>query len=330
MHTHTGPKKVVFKEDGDGEEPNAPKTNGETATTQQPGHQKKAKPKKERKDYKAIAHQLKPQREKLPIFSAREALISEIRRNQTVVIVGETGSGKTTQIPQYLLESGFSKYGKTMIAVTQPRRVAATSIARRVSEEVGTPLGGRVGYTIRFEDCTSERTQLKYCTDGLLLREILSDRLLKKYSVVILDEAHERTLRTDILLGMLKDIQRERKRVAEVNREAMRRHYEQRKEVEVGEEDEGEQQWTDHRSRGSHVTFGDVEEEKEEKEKEKKEEKQPEKKHQQLGEMEPVMDEVHGDISGIGELKVIVMSATLDAERFSEYFDQAPILYVAG
>ncbi|KAJ1932347.1 putative pre-mRNA-splicing factor ATP-dependent RNA helicase DEAH6, partial [Linderina pennispora] len=206
MHTHTGPKKVLFK-DGDSEEPAVHKPASTPAT--QNGQHKKSKHKKERKDYKAIAQQLKPQREKLPIYSAREALVREIRRNQTVVIVGETGSGKTTQIPQYLLESGFSKFGKTMIAVTQPRRVAATSIARRVAEEVGTPLGARVGYTIRFEDCTSERTQLKYCTDGLLLREILSDPLLKKYSVVILDEAHERTLRTDILLGMLKDIQRE-------------------------------------------------------------------------------------------------------------------------
>ncbi|ORX67218.1 putative ATP-dependent RNA helicase DHX33 [Linderina pennispora] len=256
----------------------------------QNGQHKKSKHKKERKDYKAIAQQLKPQREKLPIYSAREALVQG----------DPTGSGKTTQIPQYLLESGFSKFGKTMIAVTQPRRVAATSIARRVAEEVGTPLGARVGYTIRFEDCTSERTQLKYCTDGLLLREILSDPLLKKYSVVILDEAHERTLRTDILLGMLKDIQRERARIAELNRED---HY-----------DQAEEQWTDHRSRGSHITFG-----------EEKEEQMAEAK-----DLEPVIDEVHGDVSGIGDLKVIVMSATLDAERFSEYFDSAPILYVAG
>ncbi|KAJ2809311.1 Salivary acidic proline-rich phosphoprotein 1/2 [Coemansia guatemalensis] len=206
-------------------------------------------------DYRAQALALRPQRERLPIYSARAAIVREIRKHPTVVIVGETGSGKTTQIPQYLLEAGFSQYGHTAIAVTQPRRVAATSIAKRVAEEVGTQLGARVGYTIRFEDCSSDKTQIKFCTDGLLLREILADPLLTKYSVVILDEAHERTLRTDILLGMLKDIQR---------------------------------------TRAAQSANGSAKE------------------------------------GSAGALKIVVMSATLDAERFSEYFDNAPVLYVAG
>ncbi|KAJ2497348.1 putative pre-mRNA-splicing factor ATP-dependent RNA helicase mog-4, partial [Coemansia sp. RSA 2049] len=124
------------------------------------------KKQKVKRDFKAIAQGLKEQRQKLPIYGARDAIIEKVKTHNSLVIVGETGSGKTTQIPQYLLESGFSRYGQTAIAVTQPRRVAATSIAKRVAEEVGTPLGARVGYTIRFEDCSSEKTQLKFCTDG--------------------------------------------------------------------------------------------------------------------------------------------------------------------
>ncbi|KAJ2887958.1 ATP-dependent RNA helicase, partial [Coemansia aciculifera] len=120
-------------------------------------------------DYRARARALRPQRQGLPIYTARGAILKHIRDHSTVIIVGETGSGKTTQIPQYLLESGELT---AAIAMTQPRRVAATSIAKRVAEEVGTPLGGRVGYTIRFEDCSSDNTLLRFCTDGLLLREI--------------------------------------------------------------------------------------------------------------------------------------------------------------
>ncbi|KAJ1725780.1 ATP-dependent RNA helicase [Coemansia erecta] len=256
-----------------------------------------------RPDYRAQALRLRPQRQALPIYSARSAIIKSITENATVVIVGETGSGKTTQIPQYLLESGITAGGKTAIAVTQPRRVAATSIAKRVAEEVGTPLGGRVGYTIRFEDCSSDATQLRFCTDGLLLREILADPLLRRYSVVVLDEAHERTLRTDILLGMLKDIQRERTRVAQLNRDAEQTSAESMEYA------------PDHRSRGTHVKFGEPEED---------------EKNEGDGTAAPVMDEVHGDVSGLDDLHIVVMSATLDAERFSEYFDKAPILYVAG
>ncbi|KAJ2806449.1 ATP-dependent RNA helicase [Coemansia furcata] len=258
--------------------------------------------KQSKQDYRVVAQKLRAQRESLPIFSARSAIVKQVRAHPTVIVVGETGSGKTTQIPQYLLESGFGT-----IAVTQPRRVAATSIAKRVAEEVGTPLGGRVGYTIRFEDCSSERTQLRFCTDGLLLREILSDPLLRRYEVVVLDEAHERTLRTDILLGMLKDIQRERKRVAELNQQAPE-----------AEEEEEEEEWhRDHRSHGTHVTFDEPE--------------APVAAEAEAPAVaSAVVDSVHGDVTGVGELKIIVMSATLDAERFAAYFDAAPILYVAG
>jgi HrpA-like RNA helicase len=168
----------------------------------------------------------------------------------TVIIVGETGSGKTTQIPQYLLESRLA--GTKSVAVTQPRRVAAVSIASRVAAEYGTVLGETVGYSVRFEPKFSRKTKLKYLTDGMLLRELLSDALLSTYAVVILDEAHERTLRTDILFGMLKGIQSRRS------------------------------------------------------------------------------DPSDSPAYKLGPLKIVVMSATLDAEKFSSYFSQAPVLYVAG
>ncbi|KAJ3069040.1 putative ATP-dependent RNA helicase dhr2, partial [Rhizoclosmatium hyalinum] len=143
------------------------------------------------------------------------------------------------ELPQFLYEAGFAKKG--MIAITQPRRVAASSIARRVAQEVGVQLGNEVGYSVRFDDKTSHNTKIKYMTDGMLLRELLGDKLLSKYSVIILDEAHERTLRTDVLFGMVKGIQKVRQ-----------------------------------------------------------------------------------------DLKIIVMSATLDAERFASYFDGAQTLFIPG
>jgi ATP-dependent RNA helicase DHX8/PRP22 len=119
-----------------------------------------------------------------------------------LIVVGDTGSGKTTQMTQYLAEEGFANNGR--IGCTQPRRVAAMSVAKRVAEEVGCRVGQEVGYTIRFEDCTSPETRIKYMTDGMLLRECLIDPEMSQYSVVILDEAHERTISTDVLFGLLK------------------------------------------------------------------------------------------------------------------------------
>ncbi|XP_042196437.1 pre-mRNA-splicing factor ATP-dependent RNA helicase PRP16 [Callorhinchus milii] len=144
------------------------------------------------------------QRQYLPIFAVREQLLNIIRDNNVVVVVGETGSGKTTQLTQYLSEDGYSNYG--MIGCTQPRRVAAMSVAKRVSEEMNVNLGEEVGYAIRFEDCTSEQTVIKYMTDGILLRESLREADLDHYSAVIMDEAHERSLNTDVLFGLLREV----------------------------------------------------------------------------------------------------------------------------
>lgn len=143
----------------------------------------------------------------LPVYPFRNDLIQAVKEHQVLIIEGETGSGKTTQIPQYLHEAGFTADGKK-IGCTQPRRVAAMSVAARVAQEMSVKLGNEVGYAIRFEDCTSERTLIKYMTDGTLHREFLSEPDLQSYSVMIIDEAHERTLHTDILFGLVKDIAR--------------------------------------------------------------------------------------------------------------------------
>lgn len=142
----------------------------------------------------------------LPIAPYREELLAAVAGHQVLVIVGETGSGKTTQIPQYLAEAGYDAAGA--IGCTQPRRVAAMSVAARVADEVGCKLGDRVGYSIRFEDCTSDATAIKYMTDGMLLREFLGAPDLSPYSVMMVDEAHERTLHTDVLFGLVKDVAR--------------------------------------------------------------------------------------------------------------------------
>lgn len=127
-------------------------------------------------------------------------------RNKTLILIGETGSGKTTQIPQFLHETGLTRYGA--IAVTQPRRVAAITIAKRVAEEKQCVLGELVGYAVRFENMTSAQTKIKYMTDGSLLRQALTDELLLDYRVIILDEAHERTISTDVLFGIVKKAQK--------------------------------------------------------------------------------------------------------------------------
>ena len=151
-------------------------------------------------------------RKTLPVYAYREEIIAAVREHQVLIIVGETGSGKTTQIPQYLYEAGLCAPGEDgkprKVGCTQPRRVAAMSVAKRVADEMGVKLGNEVGYSIRFEDCTSDRTALKYMTDGMLLREFLGEPDLASYAAMMLDEAHERTLHTDILFGLLKDIAR--------------------------------------------------------------------------------------------------------------------------
>lgn len=170
---------------------------------------------------------IEQERKNLPIYSIRNKLITEIQRNSCLILLGETGSGnliqvltsisftfiviiskikgKTTQIPQYIYESQTTMKG--MIACTQPRRVAAITIAMRVSKETNTVLGKLVGYCVRFEDVTSDETKIKYMTDGMLLRESINDPLLQRYTIIILDEIHERTLATDILLGVIKNAQ---------------------------------------------------------------------------------------------------------------------------
>ncbi|ELP94791.1 pre-mRNA-splicing factor ATP-dependent RNA helicase PRP16, putative [Entamoeba invadens IP1] len=163
---------------------------------------------KDEEDPFVVRAKIKKVREELPIHKKRMDIINTIRENQAVIIVGETGSGKTTQIVQYLYESGFGKKG--IIGCTQPRRVAAVSVCERVSVEMSSTVGSLVGYTIRFEDKTSPKTRVKFMTDGILLREIVTDPFLDKYSVIIMDEAHERSLNTDILFGVLKRVLRER------------------------------------------------------------------------------------------------------------------------
>ncbi|EPZ32495.1 DUF1605 domain-containing protein [Rozella allomycis CSF55] len=192
------------------------------------------------KDGLAMAKTQQKTKPKLPIHSAKNTIISEIQNNKSIILVGETGSGKTTQVPQFIYESQPKSNKK--ICITQPRRVAAISLANRVAEEMGEKVGGKVGYTIRFEDVTSSDTRLQFMTDGMLLRAILADPMLSQYSHVVLDEAHERTVRGDVLFGLVKNIQEKRK----------------------------------------------------------------------------------------DDFKIVIMSATINAEKFSKYFDDAKILYVAG
>ncbi|CDR94615.1 ATP-DEPENDENT RNA HELICASE, putative [Babesia bigemina] len=163
---------------------------------------------KQRRRQRQEHRKLMEERCRLPIYSYRHELLSAIRNHPILVVVGDTGSGKTTQIPQYLYEVGYGKAGK--IGCTQPRRVAAMAVASRVSQEVGCKLGQEVGYTIRFEDCTSSNTVIKYMTDGMLLREMMTEPDLASYSVVMIDEAHERTVHTDVIFGLVKDLCRYR------------------------------------------------------------------------------------------------------------------------
>ncbi|KAI0025711.1 P-loop containing nucleoside triphosphate hydrolase protein [Xylariomycetidae sp. FL0641] len=149
-------------------------------------------------------------RRDLPVHKQRQEFLNLYHKSQILVFVGETGSGKTTQIPQYVLYDELPHLNRKLVACTQPRRVAAMSVAQRVADELDVTLGEEVGYSIRFEDKTSSQTLLKYMTDGMLLREAMHDPEMSRYSCIILDEAHERTLATDILMALLKQITRRR------------------------------------------------------------------------------------------------------------------------
>ncbi|EOO02890.1 putative atp-dependent rna helicase dhx8 protein [Phaeoacremonium minimum UCRPA7] len=148
-------------------------------------------------------------RKSLPIYAYRDEFIAALEEYQILVIVGETGSGKTTQLPQYLHEAGYTKDGMK-VGCTQPRRVAAMSVAARVADEMDVKVGNEVGYSIRFEDNTSDKTIVEYMTDGMLLRKMMVEPHLSSFSAIMVDEAHERTVHTDILLALLKDLARER------------------------------------------------------------------------------------------------------------------------
>ncbi len=147
-----------------------------------------------------------PPSNSLPVHAFKKEILYLVETHATLVLLGETGSGKTTQVPQFLLEAGWAAEGH-QIACTQPRRAAAASVAARVAEEQGTQLGDVVGYSVRFDSCeTKGTTKVKFLTDGVLIREMLDDPLLTRYSVVMVDEAHERSLATDMLLGLLKKV----------------------------------------------------------------------------------------------------------------------------
>lgn len=175
------------------------------------------KKEEEEVEEKSSYESIQEQRRTLPAYHAKNDLLRIIAENQVVVVIGETGSGKTTQLTQFLCEAGYAKnrdkHGtRLLVGCTQPRRVAAMSVAKRVSEEMGCELGEEVGYSIRFEDRTSpQKTLIKYLTEGILLREMLADSTLEQYSCIIMDEAHERTLNTDILLGLFRQLLRKRR-----------------------------------------------------------------------------------------------------------------------
>ncbi|KAK6059073.1 hypothetical protein COOONC_03299 [Cooperia oncophora] len=146
---------------------------------------------------------------RLPIHDVEFQIMEALNSHETVVLIGETGCGKSTQVPQFCVRIGLAKKGR--VGITQPRRLAAVSLANRVSMEVDSPLGRKVGYHVRFEKEMSEETEIVFLTDGILLREAIHDPLLREYSTILVDEAHERSLHTDILLNVLRLCQRQRK-----------------------------------------------------------------------------------------------------------------------
>ncbi len=142
--------------------------------------------------------------EELPVVARKDDIAAAIRDHQVVVIAGETGSGKTTQLPKICLELGRGREG--LIGHTQPRRIAARSVAERIADELGVELGEVIGYQVRFTDQSSDRTLVKVMTDGILLAELQRDRMLRAYDTIIIDEAHERSLNIDFILGYLKQL----------------------------------------------------------------------------------------------------------------------------
>ncbi|XP_071716383.1 probable pre-mRNA-splicing factor ATP-dependent RNA helicase DEAH2 isoform X5 [Rutidosis leptorrhynchoides] len=164
--------------------------------------------------YTSTYYEILEKRKMLPVWQQKEEFLKMLRENQTLILVGETGCGKSTQIPQFVLEAveleSGDKRKKFMVACTLPRRIAAMSVCRRVANEMDVTIGEEVGYSILFEDCSSEKTVLKYLTDDMLLREATTDPSLERCKVIILDEAHERTLATDVLCGHLKEVLKKR------------------------------------------------------------------------------------------------------------------------
>ena len=142
--------------------------------------------------------------ENLPVSAAKDEIAEAIRDNQVVIVAGETGSGKTTQLPKICLELGLGVNG--LIGHTQPRRIAARTVAERIADELGEDLGGTIGYQVRFTAQVADSTRVKVMTDGILLSELSRDKLLRDYEVIIIDEAHERSLNIDFLLGYLKEV----------------------------------------------------------------------------------------------------------------------------
>lgn len=223
------PKRVVYRSNNDEDDEDEDEEKGSFFSTKSMS----------RSELQKRSEELLEMRATLPVYQHKEEIMKYFKDNQVTVVIGETGSGKSTQIPQFLMKSA-----NRQIAVTQPRRVAAASLAARVSQEYGCRLGEEVGYQVRFSNVTSgKKTKLKYLTDGMLLRELILDRKLTKYSIIIIDEAHERTILTDLILGFLRELIHNKERP---------------------------------------------------------------------------------------DLKVIVMSATLNAELFSKFFDSAPILLIEG
>ena len=173
----------------------------------------------------------------LPVNQRKDEILALIRDHQVVVIAGETGSGKTTQIPKICLEAGLGVRG--LIGCTQPRRLAARSVAQRLAEEIGSPLGEAVGYQVRFHDQVRDDSLIKVMTDGILLAEIQHDRYLSRYDTIIIDEAHERSLNIDFLLGYLKQLLPKRPDLkviitsATIDTEAFSRHFDNAPVIEV-------------------------------------------------------------------------------------------------